>query len=174
MKPKKNYIILSLILMTTVMFLVYALKWNAVYKEEMSRGNIITKYIHEVKMEEFNNYIVDNPDSVVYFGKNNDEKSRKFENAFKKVIVDYHLEDRIVFVNVSELGEEDFDVKMDQLYGTEELRKKDQYLREIPALTIYQNAVLVNFKSGESLNKNNAVELLKQYDVIEEIAFIND
>jgi hypothetical protein len=83
MKKYKHYIVLISIFAITIIGCAYALKWHAVYKENKLNAAVIADYIHELKQEEFSNYISDNPFAVIYFGIPSDSNCRTFEGEFK-------------------------------------------------------------------------------------------
>lgn len=174
MKDYKNYGILALILIGTLIVVVYALRWHNVYEEERQNRTFITENLHEIKIEEFENYIVDNRDAVIYFGLTDDVLSREFETSFRRVIVDYHLQEQIVYMNVNELRDNGLELKLEEYYGNDDLSEKDIYLSETPALAVFVNAKLVDYIAGSRLNVTRAVSLLKEYDVIEDIEEEND
>ena len=169
MKKYWNYFKLIAFLLFTIIILIYALKWHAVYKENAQNKQYITDYISEISMEEFNNYITDNRDIVIYFGVTNDSECRHFERTLKSIITKYQLEDEIIYLNVSELQAENFSMQLDLLYNDVTLRKRGRYLNQVPALGIYENAIMVNFLLDDDLTKDNVIDILKEHEIIEEV-----
>jgi hypothetical protein len=163
----KNYVKLTFILSVTILAVVYALEWHKVYEEDRQNRVVIRDYIMEITMDEFINYINDNRDAVIYFGVNDNVDCRRFEKGFKNIITEYQLESRIIYINVSSIRGENFDQNLDILYGDVELRKQKRYLSQVPALTIFKNTKLYDFKSGEALTTRSALNFLKQYELIE-------
>ena len=69
-------------------------------------------------------------------------------------------------MRLNDLLAENFGSNLDSKYGNVELRAKNKYFSEVPALGVYRNAVLVDFVSGDTLTVNNAINLLDNYGLI--------
>lgn len=164
MKKYKNYGILVLIIAISIIGCIYALKWHAVYKDNVLNTAIVTDYLHELKKPEFINYLSENPSAVIYFGVTSDENCRKFEKAFKKYVIDHNLSETIVYINVNEIVGPDFGYKLDELYNNENLRKQNKSFKEVPAVAVYNHTNLVNFISSKNLTVEEVDKLFSQYE----------
>jgi hypothetical protein len=164
MKKYKNYLILILLFVASVIGCIYALKWHAVYLEDKLNTTIITDYIHELKKEEFINYISDNPYAVIYIGVTSNENCRRFEKNFKNYIVNNNLRETIVYMNVNELAGNDFGTKLDNIYNTKALREEGKKFNAVPTVAIYDHTTLVDFVSDNNLSIESVDKLLKKYN----------
>jgi hypothetical protein len=164
MKKYKNIITLTTIFVLTIIGCIYALNWHSVYKKNLTNSTIITDYIHELKAEEFSNYIGDNPFAVVYFGVMGDDNCRRFENDFKKYILKNNLQETIVYINVSNLNNGNLGEQLDKIYNVKVLRNENKYLRDVPAVAVYNYAVLSDFVSDVNLTTSKVDKLLSKYD----------
>jgi hypothetical protein len=165
MKKYKHYIVLISIFAITIIGCAYALKWHAVYKENKLNAAVIADYIHELKQEEFSNYISDNPFAVIYFGIPSDSNCRTFEGEFKEYIVKNNLRETIVYVNVDNLAGTDFANKFDAKYNTNSFRQNGKNLYQIPAIAVYNHTALVDFISNSNLKIDEVKKLLKKYNI---------
>lgn len=104
----KKDLLLVVILSITVLFCSYAISWHDIYKEHNINQSIITKYISEVSFEELNSYIIENPNTFVYFGVPGEEKTILFEKEFKNTINRYYLKDKVIYVNAKERNTTNF------------------------------------------------------------------
>lgn len=152
---KKDFILL-IVLGVTVLMVDYALSWYQVYKEHNLSMPIISKYITEVTELEFEGYIKENPDAFVYFGIIDDEKSRNFENKFKKTITKYHLKDEIIYLNVKNI---DFNVLFNKHTDVVNSDVK------VPLIAVYKNDVVIDYidYSNSKLKEKEIVKLLRKY-----------
>lgn len=164
MRKYKNYIILLVVSIFTVIACIYALKWHAVYKKELLNSTIITDYINELKSDELKIYVADNPYTIIYFGVKGNEDCRKFENKLKKYIVDHNLHDVMVYVNLDDLSTENFGSQFDSLYNTKILREEKKYLNEVPAIAVYNHLTLLDFVSDNNLDIKTVDNLLSDYN----------
>lgn len=165
MKKYKNYIVLIFVFAVSIIGCAYALKWHAVYIENQLNKTIITDYIHELKKEEFLNYVSENPNTVIYFGVTSDYNCRRFEDELKDYIVKNNLQETIVYMNVNELVGNDFGTKMDNLFNNKDLREKGKYLKSVPAVAVYNHTKLVDFASNNSLSISKVDKLLSKYNL---------
>ncbi len=171
MSKYKNQVTLAIFLLGTIMVVVYALRWHAVYEENRRNKAVISDFINEIKADEFDNYINDNRDAVIYFGITNGDECNQFETDFKDYIVEYNLQETIVYLNVNWLKGDNFGQELDTKYNSDELRNKNRFLSEVPALGVFKNAILTDFLQGDNLTANKAVDMLKKHDVIEEVIY---
>lgn len=163
MKKYKNWIMMLFICVITIMLCLYALKWYDVYKENQLNAPFILDYIHELKKEEMNSYLSENPISIIYFGITSNKNCRTFEKKLKKVIIDENLAEIMVYINVNELPGDDFGLEMDKLYNTNSLRKQDKYFKDVPAVAVYNHDTLLDFVSGKDLTIKDVKTMLKNY-----------
>lgn len=142
MRKYRNYIILGAIAIITITCCIYALKWHAIYIKESGKVAIITNYIHELKETEFNNYISENPYTVIYYGATGDNNCRLFEEKFKNYIVDNNLRQLIVYVNVN----------------------NDLDFGKVPAIAVYNHTALVEFVADRDLSIDRVKKILAKYN----------
>ena len=164
MKKYRNYIVMIFVFAVSIIGCAYALKWHAVYKENQLNTTIITDYIHELKKEEFINYVSENPYAVIYFGVTSDYNCRRFEGEFKNFIIKNNLQETIVYMNVNELVGNDFATKMDNLFNTKNLRNEGKYFKAVPAVAVYNHTTLVDFVSSGDLTTDKVAKLLAKYN----------
>jgi len=168
MKKYKNYLILILLLIASIIGCIYALKWHTVYLEDKLNTTIITDYIHELKKEEFINYLSESPYSIIYIGVTGDENCRRFEKKFKDYIVNNNLRENIVYMNVNELMGDNFNTKLDNIYNTKKFRDEGKSFKEVPAIAVYNHTTLVDFVSDKDLTVERVEKLLKKYNFLDQ------
>ena len=82
--PLKNYILLSIVLILTIVVVIYFFLWKNTYEKNKLQTPILDDYLLVINYNELNNYLVENKDAIIYVSKLNDESIRLFENKFKK------------------------------------------------------------------------------------------
>ena len=100
--PIKNYIILGVVLFITMLILYYFYCWVDVYKESKINIPILDKYMTVINYNELDNYIVENPDTIVYVSVLEDEKIREFEKDFKNKYREKEIDNEILYMNITE------------------------------------------------------------------------
>ena len=80
--PFKNYIILAVILIFTILLVVYLFNWQSIYQKNKLQESILDKYLMVINYNELDDYLVEDKEAIVYVSVLNDEKIRMFENKF--------------------------------------------------------------------------------------------
>ena len=147
--PLKNYFILGIILASSIFIVLYI---NKLYLSTKNNDNILNGFIKEIKTQEIDNYIIENPNFIIYLGyKNNDNKS--FEKKFKKLVTKYDLQKNIVFIDISQFNDEDFN-KFCKKYA-------DKLLKKDSSLIIVDNQKVID--ALDITKGNNDIELVKMF-----------
>ena len=147
--PLKNYFILGIILASSIFIVLYI---NKLYLSTKNNDNILNGFIKEIKIQEIDNYIIENPNFIIYLGyKNNDNKS--FEKKFKKLVTKYDLQKDIVFIDISQFNDETFN-KFCKKYA-------DKLLEKDSSLIIVDNQKVIDVL--DITKGNNDIELVKMF-----------
>lgn len=97
----KNIILLVIICLSTILILYGVLKLNEIRNNEMLSKSIVSDYLHEIKYDSLTEYMIEEPNTIIYISNSSEKESIKFEKKFKKVIKKYNLENAIVFININ-------------------------------------------------------------------------
>ena len=125
---------------------------NKLYLSTKNNDNILNGFIKEIKTQEIDNYIIENPNFIIYLGyKNNDNKS--FEKKFKKLVTKYDLQKDIVFIDISQFNDETFN-KFCKKYA-------DKLLKKDSSLIIVDNQKVIDVL--DITKGNNDIELVKMF-----------
>lgn len=147
--PLKNYFILGIILVSSIFIVLYI---NKLYLSTKNNDNILNGFIKEIKTQEVDNYIIENPNFIIYLGyKNNDNKS--FEKKFKKLVTKYDLQKDIVFIDINQFNDETFN-KFCKKYA-------DKLLKKDSSLIIVDNQKVIDVL--DITKGNNDIELVKMF-----------
>ncbi|MCI8545306.1 MAG: hypothetical protein HFH09_03645 [Bacilli bacterium] len=147
--PKKNYILLGLLGGITILAVVYMSKWYRASENYYLENSVMKDLVGEVKELEFENYVLENPDVVIYISNEQTETTRKFEKKLKSYILEENLKSHFVYVNGKESTERfllDF--------------KKKYFMNDIKGIEItYPNLMVVeNGKVKDILYRTALVE----------------
>ena len=100
--PVKNYVIWGVVIFITLLILYYFYMWVDVYKESKINIPIMDKYMRVINYNEFSDYLIENPDTIVYVSVLEDEKIREFEKKFKDKYRDNEIENEILYMNITD------------------------------------------------------------------------
>lgn len=167
--PKKNYYLLALLVVVTLSLLYFCVNWYQKYQNSKLSQPEIATVISEVKKEELSNYLMDNPNIVIYFTISEDEKVRAFEKDLKKYILDYDLQEQIVYVNTSTIDGDSFYSDFVDNYFANDLKRKNLTLAYVPNMVVVKDGkvqdILVKYESD--INLDDVKRFLNQNEVVE-------
>ena len=158
--PIKNYIILGVVLFITMLILYYFYCWVDVYKESKINIPIMDKYMSVINYNELDNYIVENPDTIIYVSVLEDEKIRGFEKEFKNKYKNKEIENELLYMNITD-DINDMDIR-DEMVSKYSINSLD--MTDVPSLLVFNNGEL---SSIYSVRDND-------YDIDRFILYINN
>ncbi len=158
----KNYIILALVLIITIIGVIYIFMWYSSKEKSKLELPILDDYIMPINYNELNDYIVENKDAVIYTSVLNDVNIRLFENKFKNVIIKNNLNSSILYLDLTnEIKDNNVLLKMEKKYGTK---------IDIPSVMVFRDGVLTDVYNIKEDNYN--IKKLEKY--LEKEVVIND
>lgn len=161
--PLKNYILLSIVLILTIVVVIYFFLWKNTYEKSKLQTPILDDYLLVINYNELNNYLVENKDAIIYVSKLNDESIRLFENKFKNIINKNNLNNKILYLDLTEeLKENNIVKEINKKYGKE--------MTEAPTIVITKDGKISSSYNIKE-NKYN-IKLLEKY--LEKEDVIND
>ena len=161
--PLKNYILLSIVLILTIVVVIYFFLWKNTYEKIKLQTPILDDYLLVINYNELNNYLVENKDAIIYVSKLNNENIRLFENKFKNIINKNNLNNKILYLDLTEeLKENNIVKKINKKYGKE--------MTEVPTIVIIKDGKISSSYNIKE-NKYN-IKLLEKY--LEKEDVIND
>lgn len=161
--PKKNYIKLFIICALTLI-LVFILRAKYIsYQENQKKISIIGSVVNQINYEEINDYLRDNPNSILYIGAADDYNCRNIETKLKKYIMDNNLGQEIIYLNITNNENRHSIIdEINQKYG------EDIEINSYPALVIFKNGIIydaVSKKNYTQLEYSEIIQILEMYEV---------
>ncbi|MBQ2872634.1 MAG: hypothetical protein IJE89_01380 [Bacilli bacterium] len=158
--PKKNYIILGVVIAVTILILYYFYMWVDVYKESKINIPIMDKYMSVINYNELSDYIVENPNTIVYVSVLENEEVREFEKKFKNKYKNNLVEQDVLYMNITdEFNDKNIKKDMASKYSLNNLN-----ITDVPSLLVFNDGIL---KSIYSVSDNN-------YDIDRFIIYLNN
>lgn len=159
--PFKNYIILAIVLILSVLGVIYFYMWYGEIKNNKIYTPVMNQYLSVINYNELGTYLIENKDVILYASVLNNEETRNFEKKFKKIVKQYALNDDILYLDLTN------EFKDKDLYNS----IRDKYnLLDMPCLIVFKNGMIYDVYSIE--DRNYDINLLISYLRIEGI--IND
>ena len=102
--PLKNYVVLCIIIVFSVISVFYIRSWYITNKEYYSRNSVIKDTVREINMDEISNYTLESPKFMLYVSSGEDADVKEFENGFKKLINKLEISDDILYLNTDNVN----------------------------------------------------------------------
>lgn len=157
--PKKNYIIFLLMIVAVVVIVFYlcnAYNFRMNYKYVSPMNSFIT----EIKVDDIENYIVENSLVVIYVSNKKDDTLKEREEKFKKLLTKYNIHQYFVYLDMS------LDTELISKTFEDKYKNKLDYDR-LPILFVMIDGKIVDVYYEEIYDTAKVTDFLKENDVIE-------
>lgn len=164
--PFKNYIVLGVIIIITLLISLYIFSWYRQYNDNKISKPIITETLREVEYDNLPNVLQERDVLVMYMCTTNEDVCRKFEKKFSEYIKDNNLTDEIIYLNLGYASDENG--LLDKVYLN---YKSDDLVKKVytyPTLLIFNQGKIVDVLSSSSKNKvdiKQVDEFLEGYEL---------
>ena len=162
----KNYVILVAIFVVCFGLTIYFCKWYEVYKEYQREIPVIRGSLLEVRSDELEHYLVDNPNAIVYMCTSYSDVCREYEKKLKRYLARNDVVDSIVYLNLTGENLEEFLDKFNAKYPYRNPLKGN-----FPSYVVFNNGVVENVLQGtqhSSLTIAKTQNFLELYLIEEE------
>lgn len=157
--PLKNYILLFVLVGVTVFLTYYCCDlYNERHKK--SYTSLISSFITEIKEDDIENYVLENPNVVLYISDKTDENLKEVENKMKSFLTEKNIYSYFVYVNVLKTEEEKLNIFQEN-YNLE------LDFDKIPILVAFQDGELKEMYNIQEWNSNELTDFLTRNEVID-------
>lgn len=151
--PIQNYFILSVIVVLSMMITFNVSK---IYKEQVQKTSLIfSDLLYYVQVEELDNYLLENPNIIIYLVKDNTEI-----NDLRDLIINNDLRDEIVLMDSNDFSSNDLNF----------INKKgtDINIGSFSNFIVFEDRKIkdVLLEKNQNLNFDLIVEFLKKHEVL--------
>ena len=152
--PKKNYVILAIVFIVTILLVYYLYMWYDAYRENKLNKAILDKYMLVINYNELDNYLIENPDTIVYVSVLENQEVREFEKKLKSKLKNKLIEQNVLYMDITDyLDNEEIMNEMNKKYS----------INEVPLLLVIDNGIL---KSIYNVSE-------KGYDIDDFVFYLN-
>ena len=142
----RNYFILGIIVCLTCLLTIYFGSWYKVYSEYKKETPVIRGTLsYEITGLDFDHFILENPTSTFYMCTSSSDSCRNFEKNFKKLVVKDELQDKIIYVNLSNYDIDTFVNDFNSKY-----KYKIKLDSNYPALVTFTDGKITGLIEGDS------------------------
>lgn len=163
----KNYIILAVIIILTVIAVLALKKIYENNQEYEAKTNDRLDILYEVKEDDLGSYLVENRDIVIYISNAKQEDIESFENEFKNYIAENELSKGIVYLNL-DMVSSNFYNNLENKYLVDYLKGNKDIIEEQENLLIVEEGKIkaILYERKTSISMNDIKKFLEENDVI--------
>ena len=164
--PKKNYIILGIVIFVTLLLLYYFYMWIDAYNETKLNRPILDKYLDVINYNELEDYLIENQDTIIYVSVLENSKIRDFEKQFKSALKKKEIDKDILYMNITD------DIKDKIVFReiNEKYAINSLSIANVPVIAVFEDGTL---KSIYNI-KNNDYDIERFKLFINNISFNSD
>lgn len=143
-RTMKNYLILAAIFLAGILLTLYFCKCYQVYDEHRKQTPVIRETLFEITNQELEHYISENPTAIIYMCTASDMICRNYEKDFKKLIEKYTLQDEFIYLNLSNIDQNEFVKSFNEKY-----QYKVKLTKHYPAIVMFEDGEIKNILQGK-------------------------
>lgn len=125
--PKKNYFILLIMILSVVAITIVLM--NA-YNNRVKKTSIMYNYLSEIKENDLDAYLIENPNIVIYIADKYDLSNNQVEKKLKKKMIKLNISDYFVFLNLNN-GMDFINQLNEKYYGNVE--------KNLPVIVVFED-----------------------------------
>ena len=147
--PYKNYIILILVFLMTILVTFYVRDWYNTTKVYYAQNSVMTKVVKEIKSEEISNYILENQRFILYVSSGQNSQIKDFEDEFKNLIQNLDINDDVLYMNLDGVNTGSFYDLLKNNYSSN-AKLKNQIVSSDSSLYLFTDGKIVNVLNNVS------------------------
>lgn len=170
---KKDYLIVGVISILTFVVVGYFAFWYTETREYNENNSIMTGYLLEIGEEEvinnLDNYILDNPNTVLYVSYGNDTSVKDFEKEFVDYINKENIKSLFIYIDLNRISDKNFINDFKNKFFSTDLKDKNVEINKQPNLFIFKNGKIENmmYFTKQNIKIADVKNYLEEQGVIE-------
>lgn len=157
--PLKNYIFLVLLVGVTVFITYYCCNLYT-NQHESKYTSIMHSFLAEIKEDDIEDYVKDNPTVVLYISDKKDKDKEQLEKEFKELLTEKHIYSYFVYVDISSDKEK-------SLQNFQENYQLELDYQSLPILVVFEDGEVSEVYHTKEWNVSEITEFLKRNEVID-------
>lgn len=167
-KVLKNHIILILILIITILATFYLRNIYIAEKQYNATNSIIQKVANQINENEIDNYLMENPNAILYVSSGQNPEIKGFEQQLKTLLEKQGLTNQTIYINKDTIDNQESFIKKIQSLTLKEENKNKLNKSSDSAIYIFENGkIKYAIIDANHFNINHIKKLFKNYGVIE-------
>ncbi|MBR3049683.1 MAG: hypothetical protein IKG58_03925 [Bacilli bacterium] len=146
--PVKNYVILGIIFLVSIVLVIYLCNCYKVYDESQRQIPVVRGHLSEITESEIDSYLMENPTTVLYMCTASSFECRNYEKDFIKLIDDKNLVNSIIYINLSDSNMDSFINNFNRNH-----KYKEKLTNNYPAFVVFEDSKVTNILQGSEKEK---------------------
>ena len=164
--PRRNYLILGALIVVTLLLLYYFYMWIDAYNETKLNRPILDKYMEVINYNELDNYLVENPDTIIYVSVLEDKTIRDFEKQIKAVYKKHDMGRDVLYMDITnEMSNKKIKNEMINKYNVGSLN-----MTNVPLIMVFEDG---NIREIYSIS-NDSYNISRFKQFVDNITFSNE
>ena len=171
--PRNNYVIAAIISILTFVIVGYFAFWYTETKEYSDDDAVMTGYLLEIGEESLidnlSNYLLDNPNTVLYMTHDSNIVVKNFEEQFKQFINDNNIKQSFIYIDLNKVEDKKFISEFKNNFFAEGLKNKNVEVEKQPNLFIFKEGKIqsILYYTKQSINMSDVKIFLENEGIIE-------
>ena len=151
---KKNYIYLLILVTCTIVLTLFL---SSLYKNKVSETSYFYEKLNKITATEFEEYIIENPDTIIYIADKNNLKYNKFEKKLFNNFEKLGLLENVIYLEKKEITK-----TLKQIF--KEKHSYEYNEKELPIIIVVVDGNLIQ---RSVVGENSQVDTIIDYGVFE-------
>jgi len=171
--PTKNYVVVTVITFVTFLVLGYFVFWYKSNLEYRKDNSILSGYLSEIQedrvVENLTNYLIDNPNTLLYVSYGNDSTVKDFEYELKRLIDEYNIRSNFIYIDLNDITDKKFVNNLKENFFSDNLKNKNISLEKQTNIFVFESGKIedILYDSKETINLIDVKIFLMRHEVIE-------
>lgn len=163
--PFKNYIILGLVILITVLVVFYMRNWYIMTKIYNNTSPMLD-VVSEINAGEISNYVMENQNFIIYVSSGTNDHVKGFEKKFSKYLVEKGISNNILYINMDTTESSELSNQLMSYSKTEDV--KDKINNSEVVMYIFENGEIKRVITGVDKKEMRQIDkLFKEYGMID-------
>lgn len=159
----KNYVVLGIVFIVTLLAVFGLRKWYLSYQDYKLTIPILEGKVNKISINEFEHYIIENDDVILYIEESNEKNSRAIDKDFVKVMKKREILDKVAFIDLKDENKEAFISRFNDLYATD-----GKEVQAVPAFVMFSDGKIKDLAGDtkkSQINMGDIEQLLDEYEI---------
>lgn len=171
--PRKNYITMAVMSILTFLIVGYFAFWYTETREYSDDYSVMTGYLLEIGeaslIDNLSNYLLDNPNTILYITYDNNAFVENFEQEFKQFINTHNIKQSFIYVDLNKVEDKKFISEFKDNFFAQELKNKNVEIVKQPNLFVFKEGRIesILYYVKQSINMADVKVFLENEGIIE-------